>query len=281
MANPVQTKTGSNGAAQSIAITPTSTPTVGNYLVVALFGFGNSEPATPTFVDTGSNTYTVDENETTTANLATGIVTIAHTKVASAAGAPFKVTVDLNDNGGANDAINVVVYEITGDSMTQPDNTGSLNNAASGASISPGSVTPITAGDFTVVAFAQDAIGSTSWTSPTGYTSSLKVLSGVGNEIGEILYKDLSGTPATNPSFSSISPNNMPLAVAQAFYRPVAGSGARGLFRTGLSVAGIGSGGSFFGNPIGRAPGPVREAPRRRRRRKFVELGVGACTPIL
>lgn len=236
MANPVNTATGQNGAAQSLSVTPT-TPTVGNYLVVCVWGFGTGT-AVPTASDTGSNSYTQDEFQPTDTNNC-GFVAVWHAKVASTAGSPFKVTIDVGDGGGSGDAVNVVVYEIAGDPSTQPDVAGSKHSAASGSSVQPGSVTPVTSGDFAVAVFAADEAGASSWTSPGGYTSSLKATSGAGNEVGEILYQNLSGTSAVNPSFSSISPSTVPLAAAQALYRPTAGGGG-GVTAHNLTVLGCG-----------------------------------------
>jgi hypothetical protein len=221
VSNPIQTYTNSQAFTDTLSVDFTTAPTVGNTIILVVFAFANGTFA-PSASDTGSNSYTIDvsaENPSTSGSF----VAVLRAKVTSNAGSPFSVTFVVGDGGGGNDNVLLVAYEVSDIAATQPDVTPTSATPVA-QSVQPGSQTPTIAGDFAVLALAIEDFEDISWTSPAGWTSSLKNTSGSTNQAGEIMFQNLAGTTAVNPSFTSIT-NNAFLSCCMALYRP-AGGGA-------------------------------------------------------
>lgn len=219
MANPIQTKTGAQTAGQTLTIQPDGTPTVGNWIVVAVFGFSGGGLTTPTASDTGGNSYS---NAVAIQTSNTRFVTVLYAKVSSNAGSPFTVTFDVNDSGGVDDIFEMVVWEISSLDNSQTDGAATSAVQDSGSSISPGSQTPSVTGDFAAAVFVVGAALTTTWTSPSGFTSSLKNTVPATNAVGEAMFFNASPS-AVNPTWSSISPAARPEATCLVLFKAVSG----------------------------------------------------------
>lgn len=283
-----------SGAATAQSASATSNPTVANYIVAWVWGFngaanysaGGSDTITLSDSD-GGNTWVVPGGSiaTTHAGAATNVdlyCALAYTKVAHTS-ANFKVTATITSSQ-AGCSIMLAVAEFSGVLAASPED-GSLVGATgtSQTAIAPGSKTSIASGSLICAVMSSDDAtnpahinGVTTGqpgTPPTSWTAVNTEYQTSTLQAGQAIYSINLGS-SLNPTWTIAPDTSAKFGAAQFGLKAAAAAGGP-LFLNQGELSGMGVGGPFFRNPIGRREERGDGQPRRRRRAKYVELGVG------
>lgn len=237
MAAPVQLKTGSNTASDSLAVTLDSNVTAGNTIVVAIWGYTSGGfDNNPSVTDGLGNTYTRWDYWGVTGNNKTFLFR-AYNVTGGAC------TVTINPTGSSSD-IKAVVFELiaiagNGDPNDVQDG---ADTTASGTTHSTPSVTPATTEWCAIAIVSQH--GTTSSISPeAGWIQDLSVLNDSTDTAGSIVHKSGTSTSSLSHTWTmGTSTDTGPVQI--------------GVFKTG-AAGGASSSGKLVGGGLVQAAGLV------------------------
>lgn len=250
-----------NAGSDSNGFTSTSLNTTGATLLVV--GLAETDGGTGTISDSKANTWhQLTVNNEVSANQST--IWYAFDKSGSALVVGSGHTVTVTATG---DFPGLTVIALSGTDTTAPFDLQS-GHAIGGAatSVQPGSLTPSAANCIVITVYSTDDTTGTAINS--GFTKADTLATGSFGETGTALgYIIQTTATAVNPTWSETNASGLTASMA-SFKAAAGGGGSRGLFLT-PPVSGIGSGGSFFRNPL--------QAPHQmvRRDRLFVPAWLG------
>jgi hypothetical protein len=242
-------------------------------VAVSAGSYGASACTVSTIADTAGNTYALDKassnwySDGATAETPDTEIWAAPNTHTTASN---KITVTTNVDG----YVTFTACEVTGLAASPIDasNSDFLYNQGAAGPPDCGAITTAQANEIIIACFFCGGVGA-ALTVPTGFTRVFDSHTGGTRTDGDMVYRIVSATQTNlNVTWNTNLGQFASWGGAVASYK-MAAAGGRGLFLQ-TPTTGLGVGGSFFSNPIGKwQREPNLDTARRKRRRNFVDLG--------